>query len=122
MNLLAVTSLNRLSLHILIEQASSGHFIASVPELPNCVAEAENRSDAFPFGVAVRAASPREGIASVQQQIKTRLANIEVLTLEVVNNPWTDFIGMFNGDDDFADIAQELRSERELDIQCISGK
>ncbi|MCF2151305.1 type II toxin-antitoxin system HicB family antitoxin [Desmonostoc muscorum LEGE 12446] len=122
MNLLAVTSLNRLSLHILIEQASSGHFIASVPELPNCVAEAENRSDAFPFGVAVRAASRREGIASVQQQIKTRLANIEVLTLEVVNNPWTDFIGMFNGDDDFADIAQELRSERELDIQCISGK
>ncbi|MBX9254888.1 type II toxin-antitoxin system HicB family antitoxin [Desmonostoc muscorum CCALA 125] len=122
MNLLAVTSLNRLSLHILIEQASSGRFIASVPELPNCVAEAENRSDAFPFGVAVRAGSRREGIASVQQQIKTRLANIEVLTLEVVNNPWTDFIGMFNGDDDFADIAQELRSERELDIQCISGK
>jgi hypothetical protein len=34
----------------------------------------------------------------------------------VANNPWTDFIGMFKGDDDFADIAQELRAERELDI------
>lgn len=108
-SLLAVTSLNRLSLHVLLEQTSSGHFIASVPELPDCIAEAANRSDAFPFGVA-------EGIAIVQQQIKTRLANIEVLTLEVVNNPWTDFIGMFKGDDDFADIAQELRTERELDI------
>jgi hypothetical protein len=61
--------LNKLSLHVLIEQASSGHFIASVPELRNCVAEIENRSDASPFGVA-------EGIAIVQQQIKTKLANI----------------------------------------------
>jgi hypothetical protein len=58
-----------LFLHVLVEQASSGHFIASVPELPDCVAEAETRSDAFPFGVA-------EGIAIVQQQIKSKLANI----------------------------------------------
>lgn len=109
MNLLAVTSFNRLSLHVLVEQAQSGLFIASVPELPNCTAEAETRSDAFPFGVA-------EGIAAVQEQIKARLANIEVLTLEVANNPWTDFIGMFEGDEEFADLAQELRTERELDI------
>ncbi|MDZ7961719.1 MAG: hypothetical protein RMY34_28220 [Aulosira sp. DedQUE10] len=101
MNLLAVTSFNRLSLHVLVEQAQSGLFIASVPELLNCTAEAETRSDA---------------IAAVQEQIKARLANIEVLTLEVANNPWTDFIGMFEGDEEFADLAQELRTERELDI------
>jgi hypothetical protein len=116
MNLQRVTSLNRLSLHVLVEQASEGHFIASVPELPDCVAEAETRSDAFPFGVAVRVASlTREGIAAVQEQVRVRLANIEVLTLEVANNPWTDFIGMFEGDDEFATLAQELRTERELD-------
>lgn len=109
MNLQRVTSLNRLSLHVLVEQASEGHFIVSVPELPDCVAEAETRSDAFPFGVA-------EGIAAVQEQVRVRLANIEVLTLEVANNPWTDFIGMFEGDDEFATLAQELRTERELDI------
>jgi hypothetical protein len=78
-----------------------------VPELPNCTASAETRSDAFPFGVV-------EGIAAVQEQIKAKLANIEVLTLEVANNPWTDFIGMFEGDEEFADLAQELRIEREL--------
>lgn len=101
MNLLPLTNLNRLSLHVLVEQASEGHFIASVPELPNCVAEAENRTDA---------------LTAVQEKVRARLTNIEVLTLEVANNPWTDFIGMFKGDDDFADIAQELRAERELDI------
>jgi hypothetical protein len=97
MNLLAVTSLNKLSLRVLVEQAQSGQFIASVPELPDCTAEAENRVDA---------------IASVQEQVRARLANIEVLILEVANNPWTDFIGMFEGDDEFADLAQELRIER----------
>jgi hypothetical protein len=100
MNLLAVTSLNRLSLHVLVEEASSGRFIASVPELPDCAAEAETRDKA---------------ITDVQQKVKARLANTEVLTLEVANNPWTDFIGMFEGDEDFASLAQELRSERELD-------
>lgn len=109
MNLFAVTSVQKLSLHVLIEQAESGNFIASVPELPNCRAEAKTRSDAFPFGVA-------EGIAAVQEQLQGRLANIELLTLEVANNPWIDFIGMFEGDEEFAELAQELRTERNLDI------
>ncbi|MFB2770619.1 type II toxin-antitoxin system HicB family antitoxin [Pelatocladus sp. BLCC-F211] len=78
-NSLAVTSLHKLSLHVLVEQAESGHFIASVPELPDCTVEAETRDTA---------------IASLQEQVKARLANMEVLTLEVANNPWTDFIGM----------------------------
>jgi hypothetical protein len=101
MNLLPVTSLNRLSLHVLLEQASSGHFIASVPELPDCAASAKTRTDA---------------LAAVQEKVRARLTNIEVLTLEVANNPWTDFIGMFEGDDEFATLAQELRTEREMDI------
>ncbi len=101
MNLLAATSLNSLSLHVLVERALSGHFIASVPELPDCTALAETRSDA---------------IAAVQEKVRVRLANIEVLTLEISNNPWTDFIGMFEGDHEFAELAQELRAERELDI------
>lgn len=101
LNLLPLTSFNRLSLHVLVEQRTSGYFIASVPELPDCAAEAETRDIA---------------IASVQEKVRAILANTEVLTLEVANNPWTDFIGMFEGDDEFADLAQELRTERELDI------
>jgi hypothetical protein len=100
MNLTPVKSFNKLSLHVLVELVESGHFIASVPELPDCVAKAETRSAA---------------IAAVQEKVKARLLNIEVLTLEVPNNPWTDFIGMFEGDNEFAELAAELRKERELD-------
>ncbi len=105
MNLLDLKNLNRLSLHILVERADSGHFRASVPELPDCAAEAETRSAAF---------------ATLQEKVKAKLANTEVLTLEVSNNPWTDFIGMFEGDDDFADLAEELRNERNLDVNTAA--
>ena len=101
MNLQAVANLNKMSLHVLVERVESGYFIASVPELADCVAEAETREVA---------------IAAVQEKVRVRLANIEVLTLEVANNPWTEFIGMFEGDKEFADLSAELRTERELDI------
>jgi hypothetical protein len=79
--------------------------MASVPELPNCMAEAETRSDA---------------IAAVQEKVKARLENVEVLTLEISNNPWTDFIGIFEGDDEFAELAQGLRAEREMDMNSAA--
>ncbi|GAA6623536.1 type II toxin-antitoxin system HicB family antitoxin [Scytonema sp. NUACC26] len=65
MNLQSVANLNKLPLHIIVERLDSGHFIASVSELADCVAEAENREDA---------------IASLEEKIKARLANIEILT------------------------------------------
>ena len=40
------------------------------------------------------------------------MAKIEVLKLEVSNNPWTDFIGIFEGDDEFAELAAKLPKER----------
>jgi hypothetical protein len=101
MNLLAVPSLNGLSLHIMVERIDSGHFMASVPELTDCVTLAETREAA---------------IATIQEKVRARVVNIEVLTITVPDNPWTDFIGMFEGDDEFAEIAAELRQERELDI------
>jgi hypothetical protein len=30
-------------------------------------------------------------------------------------NPWTEFIGIYEGDEDFAQIAAQLRAERELE-------
>jgi predicted RNase H-like HicB family nuclease len=101
MNLLAADSLDKFSLHVLVERLESGHFRASVPELVDCVASAETRESA---------------IAAVQEKVTARLKNIEVLTLEVPKNPWLDFIGMFKGDKDFEEIAAELRAERELDF------
>jgi hypothetical protein len=99
MNIESVANLDRMSLHVLVERAESGYFTASVPELVDCTAEAPTREAA---------------IAEVRDKVKARLANIEVLTLEVANNPWTEFIGMFEGDDEFAQLAEELRAEREL--------
>ncbi len=40
------------------------------------------------------------------------LANIEILTLEISNNLWTDFIGMFE------DLAHQRRADCEF---CING-
>jgi predicted RNase H-like HicB family nuclease len=99
MNIQSVANLDKMSLHVLVERVESGYFRASVPELIDCTAQAKTREEA---------------IASVQDKIKARLPNIEILTLEVANNPWTEFIGMFEGDDEFADLAEELRAEREL--------
>ena len=50
--------------------------------------------------------------------IRELVANIEILTLEIFNNSRTDFIGIFEGDSEFAEVAQELRAEREF---CING-
>ncbi|WP_268807193.1 type II toxin-antitoxin system HicB family antitoxin [Calothrix rhizosoleniae] len=43
MNLQSVANLNKMSLHVLIERVESGHFMASMPELVDCVAWAETR-------------------------------------------------------------------------------
>lgn len=101
MNFQTIASLNKMSLHVLVERLESGYFMASVPELADCAALAETREAA---------------IAALEQKVRVRLLNIEVLTLEVTNNPWTEFIGMFEGDDEFAELAAELRTERDLDI------
>jgi len=42
------------------------------------------------------------------------------LKLEVANNPWTEFIGMFEGDKEFTDLSAELRTERKLDINSAA--
>jgi hypothetical protein len=45
------------------------------------------------------------------------LSNIEVLPLSFKKidqeNPWIDFIGMFEGDDEFAELAAQWQAERD---------
>jgi len=105
MNLQGVANLNKMSLHVLVERVESDYFRASVPELADCLSEAETREVV---------------IAAVQEKVRVRLANIEVLKLEVANNPWTEFIGMFEGDKEFADLSAELWTERKLDINSAA--
>ena len=55
-------------------------------------------------------------MTTYRRRLELARANTEVLTLEVSNNSWTNFIGMFEGDDEFAELASELHTERELDM------
>ena len=50
-----------------------------------------------------------------------RLSSVEVLPLEISlkepvrENPWTEFIGMFEGDAEFAEMAAQWQAERDQD-------
>jgi len=50
-----------MSLHVLVERVESDYFRASVPELADCLSEAETREVV---------------IAAVQEKVRVRLANI----------------------------------------------
>ncbi|MEL7315500.1 MAG: hypothetical protein AAFN08_11145 [Cyanobacteria bacterium J06559_3] len=92
--------------HILLEQTKTGRTIASVAELANCQVEAATR---------------QEALTAIRRLVSDRLSQVEVLPLSVSlqesdsDNPWTEFIGMFEGDAEFAAIAAEWRAEREQD-------
>jgi hypothetical protein len=92
--------------HVLLKQTDSGRVVASIAELANCQVEAETRNEA---------------LVAIQALVGDRLSDVEVLPLEVSlkgvegKNPWTEFIGMFEGDTEFAEMAAQLRAERELE-------
>jgi hypothetical protein len=60
----------------------------------------------------------REAIEAIQELASDRLNNVEIVPLEITDkktnreNPWIEFIGMFEGDAEFAEIATQLRVER----------
>jgi hypothetical protein len=97
-------------LNFVLEQTDSGLSRATVLGLPDC---------------QVEAATDEQAIAQLQQVMIQRLAKARIVPLEIPlasallplkrENPWTEFIGLFEGDAEFAAIAAELRAERELD-------
>lgn len=61
-----------------------------------------------------------EAIVALQNLLVEQLANAEIIPLELtesqrqsVENPWIKFAGMFTDDPDLAEIAEELRRERQ---------
>ena len=92
---------------MLLKQNEAGQTIASVVEMPEC---------------QVIAATQAEAIKQLQAMVHDCLAGLDVIPFEVPmnirlerENPWLEFIGMYEGDADFAEIAAELRRERGLD-------
>jgi excisionase family DNA binding protein len=60
----------------------------------------------------------KETLVAIQSLVGDRLSDAEVVPLEVplkgieAENPWIEFIGMFEGDTEFSEIATQLRAER----------
>jgi predicted RNase H-like HicB family nuclease len=94
-----------LNLHILLEPTETGGASAAIAEIADCRVEADSREAA---------------LAALQQLLKQRLAQMEIiplaLPLEPPANPWVEFIGMFEGDAEFAEMAESLRQERGIDV------
>lgn len=104
---ISMAQTQNLTLHLLVEKTKDGRSKASVLELPDCVVEA---------------ATEEQAIELLQQSVSDRLAETQVKTFEISiearterENPWLEFIGMYEGDADFAEIAAELRLERDFD-------
>jgi hypothetical protein len=95
-----------LNFHILLKSIGPEQFVASVAELQDC---------------QVTAPTKEAAIEQLQKMVQVQLAETEVLNFPIVSatatereNPWTEFIGMYEGDPDFAEMMAEMRAERGL--------
>ncbi len=99
------------NIHVLLEQTASGRSIASIAELANCQVEADTR---------------KKALEVIQKLVSDRLSKVEFLPIEVSlkesvrENPWTEFIGMFEGDAEFAEMATHWQAERDRDADDLA--
>ena len=109
MNLpISVGNAERINFHFLLEERSDGKIVGTIAELPDCQVSATTQEDA---------------IAELQEMASERVSKMTMVPFSVAvppakvkkNNPWLKFMGMYEGDADFAEIAAELRAERGLE-------
>jgi hypothetical protein len=108
---LQTPALQSLTLNVMLERTETGQTVASVLELP---------------GYRVEAPTEEQAIAQLKQLAISRLTKAKIVPLELPleqphdPNPWTEFIGMFEGDIEFATLAAELRAERGLNMDGVA--
>lgn len=98
------------SWNILLEPDKDGQTTATVVEMPTFNVTASTRKTA---------------LAKIQQLLTERLAHAEVVSISVptlkpekpedplrTENPWAEFGGLFQGDQDFEGIVQTMQAER----------
>ncbi len=109
MNLpISVDHAERLNFHFLLEESSDGQILGTIAELPGC---------------QVTTTTQENAIVELQQMARDRVAKMTVVPFSLPirleepqeENPWEEFIGMYEGDPIFAEIAAELRAERSLE-------
>jgi hypothetical protein len=95
-------SANTLNLNILLEKDKTGKETAIVLEIPDCRITADTRQQA---------------IDGVRQLLAERLSKAEIVPLQMQlpanPHPWMKFAGIFKDDPLFAEIANDLRAERQ---------
>jgi hypothetical protein len=95
-----------LKMTLLLHTLESGTIAASVLEIPDC---------------RVEAATKAESIAALETLLADRLKDTDIISLELpiptanAQSPWTKLFGLFKDDPDFAEIAADIRAERDTD-------
>jgi predicted RNase H-like HicB family nuclease len=103
------TAKHEITVTLMLEPQAAGGFVASAVEFP---------------ALRIEAATEAEAIVELQRSLSEHVARtkampwvISVPPMEgvVVRPAWTKFVGIFQDDEDFAAIVDELRAERESD-------
>jgi hypothetical protein len=95
-----------LKVNIVLQEKEGGGTIASFLEIP---------------AYRVEAATREQAIDALKQLMSQQLEKSETIPLEIPvpnnssENPWIKFSGIFKDDPDFAQIAEEIRTERLFD-------
>jgi hypothetical protein len=97
-----------LNFHFLLEDGFDGQILGTIAELPGC---------------QVTAATQEEAIDELQRMTRDRIEKMTVVPFSIATlpeveqkkNPWLKYMGMYEGDADFAAIAAELRAVRGLE-------
>ena len=107
MNLAVPKRSSSIQMTLILETLASGNVAASILEFPSCRVEAGSRE------VAIE--QIRQDAAEVFKRVEVLPINIAGEPIEKEENPWVKFAGMFENDPDWAEIAAEIRAERESD-------
>lgn len=95
----------KLNYDILIEQTDS-NFIATALLLPDCQATGSTKEEA---------------LQNISQLLTQRLANAEIVSLEIESpkkeHPWMKFAGMFKDDPQFDEMMEYIEQERREDYK-----
>ena len=95
----------KLNYDVLIEQTDS-NFIVTALNLPNCQATGATREKA---------------LKNLTQILTQRLANAEIVSLEIElpkkEHPWMKFAGMFKDDPQFDEMMEYIEQERREDYE-----
>lgn len=92
--------------YIVVENGQEGHYTAQVLGWPDTTVEGSSR---------------QEVITSVRQRISARLANAEIIPVEIetspsAEHPWMKFAGMFEDDPMFDEVLEHIQThQQELD-------